>query len=168
MLGFSPIASAPLASVGETIVFPNSVFAVGAIEPVTVVGNAVIEHATGVAGEGVVAAVTVVTGQGLIVSPEGVVADNTLGNVTISGTANIVAAGVADDVALGSVTVNINSRIIPTPVKAFSQLGEVEVKINAPVSVTGLSTNGAVGQLLVWQQIDDSQTPPDPNWVSVN
>ena len=103
MLGFSPIASAPLASVGETIVFPNSVFAVGAIEPVTVVGNAVIEHATGVAGEGVVAAVTVVTGQGPIVSPEGVVADNTLGNVTISGTATIVAAGVADDVALGSV-----------------------------------------------------------------
>lgn len=168
MLGLFPLAAAPIAALSNPLIVAQAAVASGAIEPVTVVGNAVVEHATGVAGEGTVGAVTIVVGQGPIVSPEGVAADNAVGTVTISGTANVVPAGVAGDVALGNVTVNINSRIIPTPVRAFSQLGEVEVRINAPVPVIGLSANGAVGQLLVWQQIDDSQTPPDPNWVSVN
>ena len=72
------------------------------------------------------------------------------------------------DAPLGTVTVNINTRIIPTPVVAFSKTGEVTVRINAPVAVTGLAASGAVGQTLSWQEIDDSQTPPDPNWLPIN
>jgi len=166
MLGFSPLAAAPIAALNEPLIFAQPAVAVGAIGTVVVTGDAVVLPA-GVAADVVIDGDFLVSGSAVVL-PAGVAADVVIdGDSSVSGTALVIPAGVVADVPLGEAVASISIRVIPTPVRAFSQLGEVEVKIHAPVPVIGLSTNGAVGQLLVWQKIDDSQNPPDPNWLPV-
>ena len=151
---------------GAALVLPAGVAADVVIDGDSLVSGTALVIPAGVAADGDIGSPTV-TGSAVVL-PAGVAADVVIdGDSSVSGTALVIPAGVVADVPLGEAVASISSRVIPTPVRAFSQLGEVEVKINAPVPVIGLSANGAVGQLLVWQKIDDSQNPPDPNWLPV-
>jgi hypothetical protein len=55
--------------------------------------------------------------------------------------------------------------VFVTGVSASGFIGTTSVRFGARVFLTGVSAIGSVTSPLVWQQINDNQTP---NWVPVN
>jgi hypothetical protein len=51
-----------------------------------------------------------------------------------------------------------------TGVDATGFIGTVSLKLGATVFLTGVSATGSVTTPLIWQQINDNQTP---NWVQI-
>jgi hypothetical protein len=78
-------------------------------------------------------------------------------NVTgVEGTGNV-----------GTVSVAISIDALATGVSGLSSVGAVTVSVTSEtnVYVTGVSATGYVGSVLLWNPVDDGQTP---NWVIVD
>jgi len=97
---------------------------------------------TGVQASSTIGSETIVEGTGVTVSATGVVTASTIGSETVvEGTGiTVTATGV-------SVTSHIAS-----------------VGFSAVIIVTGVSANGLISTVTVWQEIDTSQSP---NWVEI-
>jgi hypothetical protein len=52
-----------------------------------------------------------------------------------------------------------------TGLQATASVGSVTTAANADVFVTGVSAQGQIGSVLVWNVVDDNQTP---NWQNVD
>ena len=78
----------------------------------------------------------------------------------------VIVTGVAGTSALGSETVVAATPITfaVTGVAGTSALGSETVTGGATVVVTGVSATGVIGNILIWSDIDVSQTP---NWTKI-
>ena len=92
----------------------------------------------------------------LPVEVTGVSAASAVGSVTISLPVSVSVTGVSAASAMGSPTLITNSILSPSGVSAASAIGSVQ--INFSFSVEGVSAAGLVNTVLIWNQIDDSQT----------
>ena len=66
--------------------------------------------------------------------------------------------------AIGDAEIATNVVLQVVGNRATLTLGDIDVTINMRVQVTSVTATAELGRLLVWQDIDDSQTP---NWVDV-
>ena len=92
----------------------------------------------------------------------GVQAATAVGSATISLPRLVSVTGVSAASAVGSPTPTITSIFSPSGVSAASATGSVQ--INFTFAATGVETTTAVGNTLIWQSIDSSQTP---NWTQI-
>ena len=90
------------------------------------------------------------------VSVTGVSAASAIGSPTVSGKAVVAVTGVSAASAIGSPSFITNSILSPSGVSAASAIGSVQ--INFKFTVEGVSAAGLVNTVLIWDQIDDSQT----------
>ncbi len=67
---------------------------------------------------------------------------------------------------MGSGTASVATNVVLQVVgnRATLTLGDIDVAINMRVQVTSVTATAELGRLLVWQDINDAQTP---NWVDV-
>ena len=76
----------------------------------------------------------------------------------------VLVTGVVGTSALGSETVVSENIFAVTGVAGTSALGSETVAIKADAAVTGVSATGVIGNILIWSDIDVSQTP---NWTKI-
>ena len=97
-----------------------------------------------------------------LVSVTGVSAASAVGTSTVLIVTRVSVTGVSAASAVGSPTPTITSIFSPSGVSAASATGSVQ--INFTFAATGVETTTAVGNTLIWQSIDSSQTP---NWTQI-
>ncbi len=139
---------------------------------------------TGVPAASAVGSATIIEGTGVTFSVTGVSAASAIGTATATGASNVSVTGVSAASAVGTATPLIitlvgvtgvsaasaigsptliaNSILSPSGVSAASAIGSVQ--INFSFSVEGVSAAGLANTVLIWDQIDDSQTP---NWTQI-
>jgi hypothetical protein len=76
----------------------------------------------------------------------------------------VLVTGVVGTSALGSETVVSENIFAVTGVAGTSALGSETVAIKVDAAVTGVSATGVIGNILIWSDIDVSQTP---NWTKI-
>ena len=86
----------------------------------------------------------------------GVSAASAIGDETVTVPVSFSPSGVSAASAIGDPTLITNSILSPSGVSAASAIGLVQ--INFSFSVEGVSAAGLVNTVLIWDQIDDSQT----------
>jgi hypothetical protein len=64
----------------------------------------------------------------------------------------------------GSVSVSVGVGVFPTGVSATGDIGFIQMNFGSDIFPTGLSMTGSIGDLLLWQEVDSSQTP---NWTRI-
>jgi len=153
MLGFSPIAAAPLASTGEVstpvTVIVTGVQASGAVGTVTATGIANIP-VTGLEATGGVGTVTVAAAANTGVSGES--ATGNTGTVTVAGTAVITPTGIEATGQTGTVAISGDAIFSVTSVEATTAVGSVTVAVSIDVAVTGESATGDTGTVVITGQ----------------
>ena len=117
---------------------------------------------TGVSAASAVGSATIIEGTGVTFSVTGVSAASAIGTVTATGASNVSVTGVSAASAVGVPTLITNSILSPSGVSAASAVGSTQ--INFSFSVEGVSAAGLVNTVLIWDQIDDSQTP---GWTQI-
>ena len=94
----------------------------------------------------------------------GVAATTTLGTVTTTADANAQPTGLQATTTLGDVEFKTTNYIPVNGVSATASLGTVTPKADANVTVIGVSAIVLTATPLIWQNIDDDQTP---NWTDI-
>jgi hypothetical protein len=89
-------------------------------------------------------------------SVTGVSAASAIGTATATGASTAIVTGVSAASAVGDPTLITNSILSPSGVSAASAVGLTQ--INFSFSVEGVSAAGLVNTVLIWDQMDDSQT----------
>ena len=117
---------------------------------------------TGVSAASAVGSATITEGTGVTFSVTGVSAASAIGTATPLIITSVSVTGVSAASAIGSPTLIANSIVSPSGVSAASAIGSVQ--INFSFSVEGVSAAGLANTVLIWDQIDDSQTP---NWTQI-
>ena len=92
----------------------------------------------------------------------GVSAASAIGDETVTVPVSFSPSGVSAASAIGDPTLITNSILSPSGVSAASAIGLVQ--INFSFSVEGVSAAGLVNNVLIWNPIDDSQTP---GWTQI-
>tara|TARA_R100001463_G_scaffold110545_1_gene165308 strand:- start:9 stop:986 length:978 start_codon:yes stop_codon:yes gene_type:complete len=64
----------------------------------------------------------------------------------------------------GDVSLSMGATAFPTGVSALGQIGTVLVREGSTVFPTSVTATGEVGKLVLWQEVDTSQTP---NWTRI-
>ena len=90
------------------------------------------------------------------ISPTGVSATSAIGDETVTVGVSISPTGLSATSAIGDSTLITNSILSPSGISAASAIGLTQV--NFSFSVEGVSAAGLVNTVLIWDQIDDSQT----------
>jgi hypothetical protein len=89
----------------------------------------------------------------------------TLGTVVATAGAKVYPVSLVGTTTLGNVT-HVTTNYIPvTNVLGSTAVGTVIIDAKASVTLIGVSAVGAVSSPLVWEIIDDDQTP---NWTGIN
>jgi len=142
MLGFSPLASAPLAALAEedpnALVALTGVSATGAVGSVTVTADATLTL-TGVSATGAVGSVTVTSGTGVSVTITGVSATGGVGRVVVWGL------------------------VPPSPTVAWSDT-PTDPAVWEPATSSTAVWSETPTDPAVWSPVDPS---PDPDWKDV-
>jgi hypothetical protein len=71
---------------------------------------------------------------------------------------------VAGTVAIGTVVATPSISVPVTGLQAIGRVGSVIATTSASVSVKGVQGTGQVGSVLIWEVINDNQTP---NWTII-
>jgi len=64
----------------------------------------------------------------------------------------------------GTVSLSMGVTVFPSGVSTLTQIGTVLVKEGSTVFPTGVTCTGEIGKLVLWQEVDTSQTP---NWTRI-
>lgn len=124
----------------------------------------VAADATGVESVAGVGSVSVTVG--MRPSPAGVSAIGHVGVVAVTFPAPVAASGVVATGQTGSLAVQIGAYARPSGVSATAVVGPVSaVPTSAIVEAYGVAAVSAIGYVLVWVEVDDSQAP---NWQNVS
>jgi len=98
------------------------------------------------------------------VNVTGVEATSGLGTPSVTTDVNISVTGVAGTSALGTATVITVTYVNVTGVAANSAVGDVTLELSATVFPTGVEATGQLNTVLIWSAIIPDQTP---TWVEV-
>jgi len=167
MLAFGPLATLPLASgplggLNSAAAFLTNVAATGTLGTITVtgVGNVLLTevHATGTLS-------SIVVGIDDNAFLSGVATTLAQGDLVVTGKASVTVTEVHATTALGSVTASISVTAALTGLLATGVIGTItDVTGSANIFPLGVSTQGALGSILIWNPIN----PDVPgNWVPV-
>tara|TARA_R110002049_G_scaffold302529_1_gene495657 strand:+ start:1619 stop:2605 length:987 start_codon:yes stop_codon:yes gene_type:complete len=64
----------------------------------------------------------------------------------------------------GTVSLSMGVTVFPSGVSTLTQIGTVLVREGSTVFPTGVTCTGEIGKLVLWQEVDTSQTP---NWTRI-